>query len=68
MTLPVVLALVAATVILSPILVRVMDRKAGAPVASSPARVQVLAGARGKNMPQMSTRAAQHSRVNRQFM
>ena len=44
MTLPVVLALVAATVILSPILVRVMDRKAGLPIALILAAAAVVLG------------------------
>ena len=44
MTLPVVLALVAATVILSPILVRAMDRKAGYPIALILAAAAVVLG------------------------
>lgn len=44
MTLPVVLALVAATVILSPILVRVMDRKAGLPIALILAAAAIVLG------------------------
>lgn len=44
MTLPVVLALVAATVILSPILVRAMDRKAGYPIALILAAATVVLG------------------------
>ena len=44
MTLPVVLALVAATVILSPILVRAVDRKAGYPIALVLAAAAVVLG------------------------
>ena len=51
MTLPLVIGLVAATVVLSPLLVRVMDRKAGCPLA---VLLFAAAGVLGANFTDLS--------------